>query len=130
MTNFICTVEQINQMLSIVNSIPLPTTKLEVFNNGIKFAFETNIDDWFQLVQCVDGTVDLQAAYENKDGIQIVLIDNSIPDKMLDILKHYIPGVCEVMELDEQDKAMQAAIASGRYVITETEDNMILVITE
>lgn len=45
MTNFICTVEHMNQMLSIVNSIPLPTTKLEVFNNGIKFDFDINLKE-------------------------------------------------------------------------------------
>ena len=129
MTNFICTVEHINQMLEIVNSIPLPTTKLEVFNNGIKFAFESNIDDWFQLVHCIDGSLDLQIAYENVEGLQVSMLGYGNTEDIKERLKTFIPGLCSP-ELDEDSKKLEGAMNTSNYVINEIEDNLILVITD
>lgn len=129
MTNFICTVEHINQMLSIVNSIPLPTTKLEVFNNGIKFAFESNMDDWFQLVKCVDGSLDLQVVYEDVNGLQVNMLGYGNTEDIKERLKQFIPGLSSP-ELDEDSKKLEAAMSTGNYVINETGDNLVLVITD
>lgn len=129
MTNFICTIEDMNEMLSIVNSIPLPTTKLEVFNNGIKFAFESNMDDWFQIVKCVDGNFDLQVAYENAEGLQVSILGYGNTEDIKERLKQFIPGLASP-DLDEDSKKLETVMSTGNYVINETEDNLVLLITE
>lgn len=120
MSEFICTVEKLNELLNIVSNIYLPFTKLEAFSTGIRFAVESNLDDWFQLVVCIDGSIDLQAAYISDGDVKVVFLCNGNSKEIQQAMQSYIPGLDNFQSSKEVEE-----IESGNYLITELEDNTI-----
>lgn len=89
MSDFIITQSQIHDLLQVVIRTNEHIKSLTAFSNGIGVKFDNNVVNWFQLVMCLDGSIDLQLAYEDKDGIHVNWLFNGDVKKVSDYLREY-----------------------------------------